>query len=140
MSTSTPDVSASRASRLPLIVGLTLAALGLVAYVAQVAARQLWTPLYLPLTGILGTLLVAAALWQRRTVLRGLAFVSVFVLTVIESGFLLVTQLPPYQGPVVVGQPFPAFKGVRREDGSRFTSADLAGGSNTVFVFFRGRW
>jgi hypothetical protein len=47
--------------------------------------------------------------------------------------------LPPYAGPLVIGQPFPAFA-TTLSDGSTFTPESLRTGGATVMVFFRGKW
>lgn len=47
--------------------------------------------------------------------------------------------LPPYAGPLVIGQPFPAFV-TTGSDGSMFTPESLRTGRATVMVFFRGQW
>ena len=48
-------------------------------------------------------------------------------------------RLPPYAGPIAVGQPFPAFE-TTRANGASFGQRDLAGDKKNVLIFFRGRW
>ncbi len=47
--------------------------------------------------------------------------------------------LPPYAGPLAVGQPFPPFV-TTLVDGSPLTQESLRDGRATVMVFFRGKW
>jgi hypothetical protein len=122
-----------------LALGLGLPVLGVLGYAAQLWARHLTAPWYLPLAATLGVALLAAALWQGRTAWRWLAL-SLAVL--VASGgwaFLLGTRLPAYAGPIEADRPFPEFA-TARADGTPFTRRDLDGGSDSVLVFFRGRW
>ena len=113
--------------------------LGVLAYVAQVAALQLRMPWYLPITGTIALMLVILSLKQKRSVWRFLALVFVLLLTGMEWMFVFGGRLPAYRGPVAVGKPFPAFATLRA-DGTPFTERDLGGAQNDVIVFFRGRW
>lgn len=122
-----------------LLLGIALAVLGVMAYVAQVALLRLQTPWYMPIAATLGVILVAYSLWHKRTVWRMLGLVTVLLLCGLTWIFLLGLRLPPYRGPLAVGQPVPAFA-TQRAEGSPFTQADLAGDQNTVLVLFRGRW
>jgi FtsH-binding integral membrane protein len=122
-----------------LLLGLALAALGIAGYAIQLAAHRLTAPWYMPLLATLGVVFVIASLWQKRSAWRILFLLLVMVLAGAEWAFLLVTRLPAYAGPVVVGQPLPAFASVRA-DGTPFTHHDLIGDRNNVLVFFRGRW
>jgi hypothetical protein len=125
--------------RLLLLLGLGLAVLGVVAYVVQISLERLIIPWYMPALASLGVVLVVVSLLERRTVWRVLALLAVMLLTGAELAFLYAVRLPPYTGPIAVGEPFPAFE-VSRADGMPFTQNDLAGDQNNVFVFFRGRW
>src|SRR4051794_34879143 len=125
--------------RLLVQLGLGLAALGVAGYVLQLWLRRLSVPWYMPATALLGAALVAASLWERRTVWRVLALVVVLLLGSFEVMALLSMRLPLYTGPVAVGKPFPAFEAMLA-DGSPFTQASLTGDRDTVMVFFRGRW
>lgn len=129
----------SRSGRRLVVMGAVLAFAGLAAYIAQVAAQRLMMPWYLPITATLGAALIVAALWQARNVWRLLLLVVVLLLAGAEWTFLLATRLPPYTGPVAIGQPFPPFA-TTRADGTAFTDRDLRGDQTTVLVFFRGRW
>jgi len=122
-----------------LLLGLGLAVLGVVAYVVQFSFERLIIPWYMPALGLLGVVLVAVSLRERRTVWRVLALVAVMLLTGAELAFLYAVRLPPYTGPIAVGRSFPAFQ-ASRADGTSFTERDLGGDRNDVFVFFRGRW
>ena len=125
--------------RLLLLLGLALAPLGIAAYVVQLWLQRLAVPWYMPALALLGVVLVAASLRQRRTAWRVIALVALVALGGFEVMALNAMRLPPYTGPVAVGKPFPAFE-ARLADGTPFTQADLAGASHTAMVFFRGRW
>ncbi len=126
-------------SRLLMLLGLGLAALGIAAYVLQLWLQRLSVPWYMPAAALLGAALVAASLRERRTVWRILALVVVLLIGGFEVVALNSMRLPRYTGPVAVGKPFPAFE-ARLADGSPFTQASLTGDRDTVMVFFRGRW
>jgi hypothetical protein len=125
--------------RLYLLLGLGVVVLGILGYVAQLAAQRLFVPWYVPGLATLGVVLVLVSLWQARTVWRVLALLLVLLLAGAEWAFLLSARLPAYTGPVAVGQPFPEFT-TTRADGTTLTPRDLIGGQNNVLVFFRGRW
>jgi hypothetical protein len=125
--------------RLQLLAGLGLAALGIVAFAAQLSLHRLKVPWYMPASALLGAALVAATLARRRTIPRVLALGAVVLLAGLEVAALNAMRLPPYPGPVAVGRPFPAFE-AKRADGTPFTQGDLAGDPQNVLVSFRGRW
>jgi hypothetical protein len=125
--------------RFSLWLGLAVALLGLVAYFVMLSRGDLTFPWYLPLSAVLGVLLVGFTIFRGLTVFRILAFILVVVLAGLEGFFLFATRLPAYTGPVAVGKPFPAFSTLRA-DGKPFTQANLQGEKGTVMVFFRGRW
>ena len=125
--------------RLFLALGLGVAVLGVLGYAVQLAAHRLTAPWYVPCAATLGAALLVVSLWQARTVWRVLALVLVVLLAGAGWTFLLGARLPPYTGPVAVGQPFPAFA-TARADGTSFTQRDLEGDQDSVLVFFRGRW
>jgi hypothetical protein len=122
-----------------MLLGLGLAVLGIAAYVLQLWLQRLSVPWYMPAATLLGAALVAASLWEKRTVWRILALVVVLLLGGFEVMALNSMSLPRYTGPVAVGEPFPAFE-AKLADGSPFTRASLPGDRDTVMVFFRGRW
>jgi FtsH-binding integral membrane protein len=125
--------------RLFLVLGLGLAVLGVVAYVAQLSLQRLMAPWYMPILASVGVVLVIISLWERRTLWRVLALVAVVGLASAESAILYALRLPPYTGPIAVGRPFPTFE-AKRANGTPFTERDLAGDNNNVLVVFRGRW
>jgi hypothetical protein len=122
-----------------MLLGFGLAVLGIAAYVLQLWLRRLSVPWYMPAAALLGAALVAASLWEKRTVWRILALVVVLLLGGFEVMALNSMRLPRYTGPVAVGKPFPAFE-AKLADGSPFSQASLPGDRDTVMVFFRGRW
>jgi len=125
--------------RLLLLLGLGLAVLGRVAYVVQFHLQSLMMPWYMPIMGLLGLVLVAASLIEKRTVWRVLALLAVGLLSAAELAFLNAVRLPPYAGPIAEGRPFPAFE-TKKSDGTPFTQRDLVSDHSSVMVFFRGRW
>ena len=125
--------------RFLLLLGLGLAALGIVAYVVQVSLERLIVPWYMPALALLGVVLVVIALVEKRTIWRVLGLLVVVLITAAEIGFLFMVRLPAYSGPIAVGQSFPAFE-TSRADGTPFAHRDLAGDQKSVLVIFRGRW
>lgn len=119
--------------------GFGLAALGIGTYAVQVAAHRLSTPYYLPVAVTLGMAIAAAGLWRRRTVVRWLLLGLLILLSGAAWSFVIGTQLPAYNGPVAIGSPFPQFTTLRA-NGTPFSQSDLIGDSDTILVFFRGRW
>jgi hypothetical protein len=139
-------VTASVAERVPrpgrplLFLGLALPIVGLMGYVLQIAAaHRLFTPWYMPAAAGAGVLLIVLSLWKARSVTRVLALLLVLLLGAAESAFVLGLRAPEYSGPLVVGQPIPAFA-TALADGTPFTQRHLQGSQNSVLVFFRGRW
>lgn len=122
-----------------MLLGLGLALGGVLGYTAQLVARHLKTPWYMPCLATVGAALVVASLWQARTVWRVLALLLTVLLAGAVWAFLFVTRLPPYTGPVAAGKPFPAFT-TTRANGTPFTDRDLVDGTSSLLVFFRGRW
>jgi hypothetical protein len=125
--------------RLLLLLGLSLAVLGVGAFAVQMSLKRLMAPWYMPALALLGVILVVISLVERRTVWRALALFAVVLLAGAELAFLYAVRLPAYTGPIAVGRPFPAFETLRA-DGTSFSQRDLAGDRNNVLVFFRGRW
>ena len=126
--------------RLYLWLGLALGLLGPAFYAVQLQAHRLTTPWYMPILGSVAVAAVLFALWRTRSIWRFLAL-ALLVLFAAGEWFLLLSmsKLPPYTGPVAVGQPFPAFS-TTLADGSTFDDSSLKGNQATVLVFFRGRW
>jgi hypothetical protein len=138
--TSSPIATPDRSrGRIPLLLGLGLAVLGVVAYVVQISLQRLMLPWYMPALALLGVVLVVMSLWQRRTLWRVLALLAVVLLAGAELAVLHAMRLPSYAGPIAVGRPFPAFE-AKQADGTPFTQNDLTGDRDSVIVFFRGRW
>ena len=125
--------------RLLLLLGLGLAVLGIVGYAVQISRQSLAMPWYMPALALLGVVLVVVSFRERRTIWRGVALLSVVLLTSAELAMFYKSRLPPYTGPIAVGKAFPAF-GASRSDGAPYTERDLPGDQNNVLVFFRGRW
>jgi hypothetical protein len=125
--------------RLLLLLGLSLAVLGVGAFAVQMSLKRLMAPWYMPALALLGVILVVISLVERRTVWRALALFAVVLLAGAELAFMYAVRLPAYTGPIAVGRPFPAFETLRA-DGTSFSQRDLAGDRNNVLVFFRGRW
>ena len=87
--TTTSDAPRRHPGRLLAALGLGLAALGIAAYVVQIAAQRLTTPWYLPIAATLGGSCLVVSLWQERTVWRVLALLLVLLLAGAEWTFLL---------------------------------------------------
>ena len=122
-----------------LLLGLGLAALGVFAFVVQSLLGRLVMPWYMPALALIGIVLVAISLVEKRNIWRIVALLVVVLLTAAELGLLSMLRLPAYTGPITVGRPFPAFE-TSRADGVPFANGNLAGSQNNVLVFFRGRW
>jgi hypothetical protein len=120
-------------------MGLGIAVLGIVVYVAQVTAHWLFTPWYVPVAATLGVVLVFGALLRKRSIWRVLALLFLMLIAGFEWLFLFGAGLPTYTGPVAAGRPFPQFT-TMRADGTTFTEHDLVADQHHVVVFFRGRW
>ena len=134
-----PGVARGQSDRLLVVLGAGLAVLGVAAYVVQMSLQSLMAPWYMPILGFFGLVLIVTSLVWRRTVWRIFGMLAVALLLAAEVAFFLAMRLPPYAGPIAVGQPFPAFA-TRRADGAAFTQRDFLGDRNSVLVFFRGRW
>jgi hypothetical protein len=139
MSTDGSTSAAPRSGRGLLLLGLACPVLGLLLYILQLSAQRLFTPWYMPALSLIGLVLVFLAIRRRRVMWRRLAFLLVALILGAQVAFLVMLRLPAYNGPLEIGQPFPAFQTLRADD-SPFTQADLPGPQNTVLVFFRGRW
>ena len=123
-----------------LVLAAALTVLPIVAYAFQFHFRYLHVPWYLPILATVAALVMVMAVRARRNWgrLLGLGFVG--LLAAAEWLFLFVAlALPPYTGPIAVGQPFPVFV-VVRGDGSVFTQDSFKAPQDTILVFFRGRW
>jgi hypothetical protein len=125
--------------RLFLLLGLAVTALGVVGYAVQLSEHRLFAPWYLPVSATLGVFLVFVSVRLKGIVLRKLALMLVLLVAIAAWFFMFAEPLPPYTGPVALGQPLPAFATLRA-DGTPFTQGDLEGDQDNVLVFFRGRW
>jgi hypothetical protein len=139
MTTSPAAVPRRYPGRLFLALGLACTALGVIGYIVQISAERLFLPWYLPWSATLGVFLLIVSLAQARTVWRVLALLLVMLFAGAEWAFMVEERLPPYTGPIKVGESFPAFATLRA-DGTPFTQGDLEGDQNSVLVFFRGHW
>ena len=118
--------------------------MGLPLYVAQLLAKHLFVPWYLPVLGTLGagSLLFAAirtrGLWQ---LIPGVLFVLLGLLAAGEWFWLLsFSRVPTYAGPMEVGKPFPTFS-TTLADGSKFDEIGLKEyQTDCSWSSFRGRW
>jgi hypothetical protein len=122
-------------------LAVALALLAPVLYVVQVAVQHtLVTPWYAPLLNTAAVLLTALALVRARSFWRILNLLWIGLLAGVSWFFMLsMSRLPPYAGPVAVGQSFPSFT-TELADGTSFNQDDLKGDRDTVMIFFRGRW
>src|SRR5690349_8970101 len=108
METMTPAIESSRktAGRVYVWLGLGLSLLGPAVYAAQLHAKHLSVPWYVPSLTTLGTLLAVAALIRSRSIWRILAVGLLGLLAAAEWHFFTrFGELPAYAGPVTVGQP-----------------------------------
>src|SRR4051794_6795167 len=135
MTTAPAVVPRRRPGRNLPALGVGLSLLGVAAYVVQMLTGRLVAPYYLPAAATLGLALVAISLWQARTLWRVLALLPVLPIAAVSWMLVLGTRAPAYDGPVRVGEPFPAFT-TARADGTPFTEADLRGDRENVLVFF----
>ena len=138
MSNSSEVAAKPRALGRRELLGLALAAGGVIGYAVQVRLGRLFTPWYLPCLAAAGAALVGVSLWRRRSAWRFLAMAVVLLMAAAEVAFLASVRLPAYAGPIAEGKPMPEFETIRADE-TPFTNRDL-GGQNHVFVFFRGRW
>jgi hypothetical protein len=123
-----------------LVLGLLAVVGGPVIFTAQMLNKSLLAPWYVPILATLGALLVAWSLVQSRTLWRwGVAGVSALFAALVWLWMLVGLAIPPYTGPVTVGQAFPGFE-TRLASGAAFRQEDLRGDKDTILLFFRGHW
>lgn len=136
-----PSGTVSRTRHWPLfLAGILLFFLGPPIYVIQFLTKHLTAPWYVPLMASAGVALMFASVWRRRGVGRTLGLVFFTIVCGMEWFMLAVgTATPLYTGPAQPGHKVPEFT-ASLADGTPFTEKDLAQGSPTVLVFFRGRW
>src|SRR5262245_45632303 len=138
----TPPATTTRTTgRLWFWLGLAATVLGIAGYWVQfLVFKQLGsTPWYAAVLATLGAALMLVSIGKRRTVPRMLGLVLLTLVAGFVWFFLLsVTKLPQYTGPGA-GEKLAPFQAALTS-GEPFTNAELANGSPTVLVFFRGRW
>lgn len=140
MQTAADNVVQNSPGRALVLLGVAVCLLALGAYAVQVWLASFVTPWYWPIAGTVGVLLILAGTWQAWSVWRIVGLVFFGLLAAGEWFYVAkLSLLPPYTGPLAVGQPFPAFA-TARADGTAFTQQDVAGDRDAVLVFFRGRW
>lgn len=137
---SPPGAETTTSSRRGLLwLAWLLAFAGPLSFFAMVQMHRLMTPWYVPALAGAAILFGLLAFVRRPSIVR---FLVVGVLCAF-AGFQLFMfwkmMLPPYQGPLVVGQPIPAFT-TSLANGDSLDQAKLAGDKTSVIVFFRGRW
>jgi hypothetical protein len=119
---------------------MLLFAIGPAAYVLEIRAKHLGTPWYVPILATAGAALMVMSLWRRRGIARAIGLVFFTLVCGFEWFMLLVAfRSPAYTGPAQPGRALPAFT-ASLADGGTFTEKDLAQGTSTVLLFFRGRW
>jgi hypothetical protein len=137
----TPAATARNTGRLWFWLGIAATLLGIAVYFVQfMVLKQLGsTPWYAPVLATLGAALVFLSVRERRTVPRLVGLVLLLLLAGLQWYFFLsFTKLPQYAGPSA-GERIPPFQ-TTLASGEPFTNIDLASGTPTVLVFFRGRW
>ena len=134
-----PTTSTPR--RWPLFTGgLLLFLAGPALYAVQISLKHLWMAWYMPLLASLGVVLMIASVWQRRSVLRGVALAFFALLCGGEWYLMLVaSKTPAYTGPAQPGGKLPPFASMLA-DGTPFTNKDVENEIRSVLVFNRGRW
>jgi len=127
--------------RWPLfLIGVLLFLIGPAIYTAQLGAKHLGLPWYLPVLSAVGVILMIASVRQRRGVIRIAALVLFLLVCGFEWYFVFVaTRTPEYTGPAKPQAKVPAFT-TKLADGKPFTDKDLQSGVPTLLVFFRGHW
>lgn len=122
------------------LLGVLLCALGPLSYFALLKLGVLFTPWHVPILGTVGVL--ALILWIRqRPGWPRIAGTIPFALFCCFEWFLLLVafRTPIYTGPASPEKELPSFA-TTLASGQSLTSKDLANGSRTALVFFRGRW
>ena len=110
MSTALPAAPSRFRGRLLLLLGLGLAVLGVAAYVVQISLQRLMVPWYMPALAVLGVVLIVMSLWERRTVWRVLALLTVVLLAGCRAGDVLRAATAPVHGADRCGTTFPCLR------------------------------
>ena len=137
----TPPATTRTTGRLWFLLGIAATFVGIAVYFLQfMVLKQLGsTPWYAPVLATIGAALVVLSVRERRTVTRLIGLVLLLLLAGLQWYFFLsFTKLPQYAGPGA-GEKLPPFQATLAA-GEPFTNADLANGTPTVLIFFRGRW
>jgi hypothetical protein len=122
------------------IAGILLFLVGPLLYVIQFRMKHLVVPWYVPILATAGVALMIGSVWRRRGIVRAIVLVLFAILCGLEWSMLAVGMKSPlYTGPAQPGRRVPAFTATLA-DGAPFTEKDLAEGSSTILLFFRGRW
>jgi hypothetical protein len=122
-------------------LGIGAVLLGPILYGAQLWAKFLKMPWYVPALAAAGVALLLLAVLRRPTVWRVAALVLFGLVAGAEGYFFLaLSKLPAYTGPVSAGTSLPKFHATLAADGSDFGRDSLRGEQDTALVFFRGRW
>lgn len=125
--------------RMLLFAGCGVCLLGILLVIVQYMIGWLIVPWYSALLGLLGVVLVAFSIRQRRTAVRFVALIVLMLLAGSQCYFLVsMSRLPDYAGPAA-GASMPAFR-TAFADGKPFTQENLSAGLPHVLVFYRGRW
>jgi hypothetical protein len=137
----TPPATSRTAGRLGFWLGIAATFVGIAVYMVQfMVLKQLGsTPWYAPVLATIGAALVFLSVRESRTVPRLVGLVVLLLLAGLQWYFFLsFTKLPQYAGPSA-GEKLPPFQ-TTLATGGPFSTADLANGTPTVLIFFRGRW
>jgi hypothetical protein len=122
------------------LAGIALFLVGPPLYVLQFRMKHLFVPWYVPILATAGVVLMVASLRRRKGVARALILALFLGLCSLEWLMLAVgMKSPAYTGPALPGQRLPSFTAILA-DGTPFTENDLASGTSTILLFFRGRW
>ncbi len=141
--TATPTGTAptTRQRRWPLFtLGVVLFVLGPFGYFLMLKTKHLDTPWHAPALATIGLVLMLLSLRNRPKLWRSLGIVPFVAICALEWMLVIVFfRTPPYAGPARPDEKLPLFQ-TTLADGKPFSDGDLAVGTPTALVFFRGRW
>jgi hypothetical protein len=123
------------------VLGILFFVLGpVISVVLMYAAGMLITPWHMPILATAGVLCMALSVWQRGGIARPIGLLLFTALCGLEWFFVAhAIRTPEYTGPAVPGQKLPAFT-ARKANGDTFLHAELAQGTPSIALFFRGHW
>ena len=122
------------------LLGVVLCVLGPVIYFIQMKQGILVTPWHAPILATLGVAALILWLRQRPGWLRTAGTIPFVLLCCFEWFMLLVAfRTPAYTGSASPEKKLPSFA-TTLASGQSLTEKNLAKGSPTALVFFRGRW